>query len=103
MEQAFAYDTSSFKQTNNKSKHDAIGYEFKVRHPVVSKTEFNLWDTPSAYMMTSTERFGTLDKNSNLIHLINTNHEFNNHIKIYLSRIGEPMPMHMLRWFTNKR
>lgn len=46
---------TTFKQTNDKSKHDAIGYELQGSSPVVSKPEFNHWDTPSAYMMTSTE------------------------------------------------
>ena len=95
MAQTFAYDTHTFKQTNNKSKNDAIGYELQGSTPVVSKPEFNLWDTPSAYMMTSTEDLEhwikfQLNPPDKYKSLVQQSH------KIYHQQLVNLMPMHML-------
>lgn len=92
---------TSFKQTNYKSKHDAIGYELQGSTPVVSKPEFNLWDTPSAYMMTSTEdlehwikfQLNPPDKYKSLVQQSHKN---------LSSTIGEPNAnAYASGWFTN--
>ena len=92
---------TTFKQTNYKSKHDAIGYELQGSTPVVSKPEFNLWDTPSAYMMTSTEdlehwikfQLNPPDKYKSLVQQSHKN---------LSSTIGEPNAnAYASGWFTN--
>lgn len=92
---------TSFKQTNNKSKHDAIGYELQGSTPVVSKPEFNLWDTPSAYMLTSTEDLEhwikfQLNPPNKYKSLVQQSH------KNLSSTIGEPNAnAYASGWFTN--
>lgn len=92
---------TTFKQTNDKSKHDAIGYELQGSSPVVSKPEFNHWDTPSAYMMTSTEdlehwikfQLNPPDKYKQLVQQSHKN---------LSSTIGEPNAnAYASGWFTN--
>lgn len=45
---------SSFKESNTKDKTQATGYELDGTTPHATKPEFNNWDTPAAFMMSST-------------------------------------------------
>lgn len=46
---------TSFKTTSQKGKKDATGYELVSGEAVKTTPEFNIGDTPSAYMMTNTK------------------------------------------------
>lgn len=49
-----AMQHTQFKTSNHKETSDATGYVFRGRQPEAAQPEFNYWDTPAAYMLSST-------------------------------------------------
>ena len=95
MAQAFAYDTYIIQNKPITNQNMMLLAELQGSTPVVSKPEFNLWDTPSAYMMTSTEDLEhwikfQLNPPNIYKSLVQQSH------KIYHQQSVNLMPMHML-------
>ncbi|MBO1198546.1 beta-lactamase family protein [Staphylococcus simiae] len=92
---------TSFKTSNSKNKMQATGYELEGTTPHATKPEFNSWDTPAAFMMTSTNDLEKwmklqLDPPSKYQNIVKQSHQ------TLAKATGEPNANgYASGWFTN--